>query len=174
MRNFVAALVAGFALTVVGQAEAQVLTFNELAPTDNPIRTSLTCGETSGFRFLSDHFHVIGTSNDAQFSSNGTTHIGYESARGYPITMTRVGSGTFSLLSLDVAEFWSSPVPAHPDAQMLTITGIRQGGGTVSYTVNLDGLCDGDGRRRRFRALRASRYLRRPDLGGVHRAARRQ
>lgn len=135
MRDFLIVLVAGLLLTLVSPAEAQVLTFDELVATDNPIRTSLACGETSGFRFHSDHFHVVGTANNVQFSSDGTTHIGYESNRGFPITMTRVGSGTFSLLSLDVAEFWAAPVPERPDAQMLTMTGFRQGGGTVSHTV---------------------------------------
>ncbi len=146
MRKFVGLLVIGFAMTLGGRAEAQVVTFNEMTPTSNPILGSVACGDSTGFRFFSDHFHVIGPVYFPQdYSSNDTTHIGYESGRGFPITMQRVGGGTFSLLSLDAAEFYSVPVPDRPDAQMLTITGFQQGGGTVSYTVNLDGVYDGPG-----------------------------
>ena len=59
--------------------------------------------------------------------------------------MTRVGSGTFSLHSLDVGEFWAGSVPAHPDAETLVMTGIKQNGQTVSHTLTLDGLHDGVG-----------------------------
>ena len=146
MRKLVGLLVVGLALTLGGRAEAQVVTFNEITPTSNPILGSIVCATGTGFRFFSDHFHVIGNVYFPEdYSSNGTTQIGYESGRGFPITMQRVGGGTFSLQSLDAAEFYSVPVPDRPDAQMLTITGFQQGGGVVSYTVNLDGIYDGPG-----------------------------
>ena len=172
MKNFVRFLVVGFALTLGGQAEAQqLLTFDELAPTQIPILGSVVCANATGFRFFSEHFHLIGGTFLQDFSSNGTTHIGYESGRGFPITMERVGGGTFSLFSLDAAEFYAVPGTDRPDAQMLTITGFQQGGGTVSYTVNLDGIHDGPGGVRRLRALCASKYFRRLDVGGIHWAA---
>ena len=145
MRKLVGLLVAGFALTLGGRAEAQVVTFNEITPTSNPILGSVDCANGAGFRFFSDHFHIIGNVYFPEdHSSNDTTHIGYESGRGFPITMQRVGGGTFSLLSLDAAEYSASPT-GRPDAQMLTITGFQQGGGVVSQTVNLDGIYDGPG-----------------------------
>ena len=145
MKTIVTVLIGALALTTVGKAGAEILSFDEVNPPDNATRTSLSCGETNGFLFRSDHFHVVGTVTDTGFSSNGTTHVGYESARGRPITMTRVGSGTFSLHSLDVGEFWAGSVPAHPDAETLVMTGIKQNGQTVSHTLTLDGLHDGVG-----------------------------
>ena len=49
-----------FVLAFTGQAEAQILTFNEMAPTENPILGTVVCGPTVGFQFSSDHFHVTG------------------------------------------------------------------------------------------------------------------
>ncbi len=143
--TFVWASAVGFVLALGGEAEAQRVTFDELTPTANPILGSVVCADGAGFRFLSDHFHLIGGVLVSDFSSSGTTHIGYESGRGFPITMERVGGGTFSLVSLDAAEFYAVPVNDRPDAQTLTITGFQQGGGTVSHTVTIDGLRDGPG-----------------------------
>ena len=145
MKKIIAVLVSALGLVAVETAGAEVLSFDEINPAGNPTRTSLSCGETNGFLFRSDHFHVVGTVTDTGFSSDGTTHIGYESARGLPIAMSRVGNGTFSLQSLDVGEFWAGSVPAHPDAETLVVTGIKQGGQTVSHTLTLDGMHDGAG-----------------------------
>ena len=145
MTRFVRVLAVGFALALSARAEAQLITFDELSPTDNPILGSVVCADGTGFRFSSNHFHLIGNTFITDYSFNGTTHIGYESGRGFPITMERVGGGTFSLLSLDAAEFYSSPSIDRPDAEVLTITGYQADGGTVSFSVNLDGLRDGPG-----------------------------
>ena len=145
MKKFIAVLIAALGFSAVERAGAEVLSFDEINPSGNPTRTSLVCGETNGFQFRSDHFHVVGTVTDTGFSSNGTTHVGYESARGLPITMTRVGNGTFSLQSLDVGEFWAGSVPAHPDAETVVLTGFKQGGQTVTHTLTLDGIHDGVG-----------------------------
>jgi Concanavalin A-like lectin/glucanases superfamily/Bacterial Ig domain len=147
MKYFGILLVSAMVLTFGSPADAQVLTFNELAPPDNPILGSIECvANGSGFRFFSDHFHLIGIGNTAVFegfTSNDTAHIGYESGRGFPVTMARVGAGTFSLFSLDAAEFYAQPVPDRPDAERLTITGFQAGGGTVTHTLTLDGVRDG-------------------------------
>jgi chitodextrinase len=138
-------LVVLFVLAFTGRAEAQILTFNEMAPTDNPILGTVVCGPTVGFLFSSDHFHVTGGDFLEPFTSNGTSHIGYEAGRGFPIRMERLGGGTFRLISLDAGEFHYPPAPDRPDAETLTITGFQQGGGLVTYTVNIDGLRDGPG-----------------------------
>ncbi len=132
-----------FALAV--RADAQVLSFDEVAPPDATILSAVVCADTTGFRFVSDHFHLIGGDFLTDFSSNGTSYIGYESVRGYPITMERVGSGTFSLQALDAGEFYSPASPSHPNAQTLTLTGFQQGGGMVTHTLTLDGIHDGPG-----------------------------
>lgn len=145
MRHVVRLLVVLAALTLGQRAEAQVVSFNEQSPTENPILGQVVCADTTGFRFSSDHFHLTGLAFAQDYTHNGTTHIGYESGRGDPILMERVGGGTFSLLSLDVAEFYAVNVPDRPDAQMIQIVGTQQGGGVVSHTFNLDGLKDGPG-----------------------------
>ena len=66
----------------------------------------------SGF-FLVARFHVIGLGNTItlqDYTSNDTSHVGYESGRGFPIVLERVGGGTFSLFSLDAAEFYAVAV----------------------------------------------------------------
>ena len=147
MRKVVVFLVVTFAsMLVASVAEAQqLLTFDEMAPTGFTILGSVVCGTDTGFRVISDHFHVIGGTFLQDFTFNSTTHIGYESGRGFPMTLERIGAGTFSLLSFDAAEFYAPPVADRPDAETLTITGFQQGGGTVSYTVNIDGIRDGVG-----------------------------
>ena len=146
MKNLCAFLLCMFAPVFGNLAEAQqLLTFDELSPTTIPILGSVVCGEGAGFRVVSDHFHLVGGTLVQDFSSNGTTHIGYESGRGLPMTLERFGGGTFSLYSFDAAEFYALPGSDRPDAEMLTITGFQPGGGTVSYTVNIDGIHDGAG-----------------------------
>ena len=147
MKKFVGLLTFSFVLMFCLRAEAQqVLSFDESSPTRSPALLSVVCADTTGFRFLSGHFHLVGPVSEdiPNASSNGTSHLGYESGRGLPITMERVGGGTFSLLSLDVGEFYSAP-NERPDAETLTITGTRQGGETVSYTLTIDGIRDGAG-----------------------------
>jgi hypothetical protein len=143
MRIVIASLIAGCVLAGSAEAQQQV-TFDELSPADIPILGTVVCAAKTGFRFYSDHFHLIGGTVLQDFTSNGTTHIGYESGRGFPITMERVGGGTFSLFSFDAAEFYSSPTD-RPDAETLTITGHQQGGGLVTHTVAIDGIRDGAG-----------------------------
>jgi hypothetical protein len=145
VRNFVGFLVVGFVLTLGARADAQVLSFDELSPTDIPILGSVVCANGTGFRFHSDHFHLVGGTVTQDFSSNGTSHIGYESGRGFPITMERVGGGTFSLHSLDAGEFYAVPGNERPDAETITIVGHQPGGTMVSHTITLDGIHDGAG-----------------------------
>ncbi|MBP7776709.1 MAG: hypothetical protein KA371_06235, partial [Acidobacteria bacterium] len=145
MRRIVASFVFGLALCLAGRAEADIITFDELIPRDTVVLGTIVCADPTGFRFLSDHFHMLGSPLLPGFTDNGTRHIGYESGRGFPITMERVGGGTFSLRALDVAEFYSPPQPDRPNAELLRITGQQLGGGTVTFTVNLDGVSDGPG-----------------------------
>jgi hypothetical protein len=149
VRTVITFLVAlGVVLGLGARAEAQqVLTFDEMRPNplQSPILGSIECANPTGVRFYSDHFHVIGPDYLTDFSSSGSTHLGFESGRGFPVTMERVGAGTFSLFSLDVAEFYSAPVANYPDAEWLTLTGYQEGGGVVTHNIPLDGIRDGVG-----------------------------
>jgi hypothetical protein len=149
LRHLIGSLaVAGLIVAMSGEANAQqILTFDEMAPepTQNPILGSIECAAPTGFRFYSDHFHVIGPNQVTDFSSSGSSHIGYESGRGFPITMERVGAGTFSLFSLDAGEFYSTHLADHPDAEWIEITGTQQNGTIVTHTIFIDGIRDGVG-----------------------------
>lgn len=136
-------VVGAFLILASRTARADVITFNELDPQTTPILGTLVCAATTGFRFSSDHFHVIGANIHDGKATNDTTHIGYETTRGLPILMERVGGGTFSLLSIDAGEFYGPAQTDRPDATTIEILGNVAGGGTVSYTIDLDGIADG-------------------------------
>ena len=109
-------LVFGCLLSVASEVNAQVLTFDEIDPDPirGPILGSVTCSAGTGLRFSSDHFHVVDATYRAIFSNSGSTHLGYESGRGFPIRLERDGTGTFSLVSLDAGEFYSVPTRSVP------------------------------------------------------------
>jgi hypothetical protein len=139
-------LIAGFVIAAHDVSAQQVLTFDEIGnPASPPILGEVVCSAGSGLRFTSDHFHVIGPNYNAPFTSTGTTHIGYESVRGFPIVLSRDGTGTFSLFSLDAGEFYSPADPDRPDAQWITLTGHQADGGVVTHSLSLDGVRDGPG-----------------------------
>src|SRR5687767_2862482 len=112
---FTVLLAAAAALTLGGPAGAQTvqtLTFNEMAlqTTEHSILGQVIYAAPGGVSFYSDHFLVVAEGTEG-FASSGSLYIGYESGRGYPITMDRLGDGSFSLLSLDVGEFFSVHTP---------------------------------------------------------------
>lgn len=129
-------------LSVCGLANAVVLTFDEI-PAQEAIQTSVDSG---GYHFTSNHMHTYGCGHWDLVASNGTTHLGYESGRGAPITMTRADGGTFSLLSLDASEFYPNSGGDRPNAEFLRIVGTWLDGATATLDVVLDGiLADGTG-----------------------------
>lgn len=129
-------------LSVCGLANAVVLTFDEI-PAQETIQTSVDSG---GYHFASNHMHTYGCGHWDLVASNGTTHLGYESGRGAPITMTRADGGTFSLLSLDASEFYPNSGGDRPNAEFLRIVGTWLDGATATLDLVLDGiLADGTG-----------------------------
>ena len=147
VRTVLTIFVFGCILFAASEASAQILTFDEMDPDpfQGPILGSVTCSAGTGFRFSSDHFHVIDATYGEVFSNSGTTHLGYESGRGFPVRLDREGTGTFSLLSLDAGEFYSAPDPDRPDAEHVLLTGFRADGSVVTHTIDLDGIRDGAG-----------------------------
>ena len=101
----------------------------------------LTSATVDGFLLTSGHFHLHG--DGFNFASNGTTYLSYESGRGYPITMSRVDGGSFSLSALDGAEAVTSDPLGRPAAESIGILATLAGGGTVTVELVLDGIHDG-------------------------------
>ena len=127
-------------LMATGLAHATVIDFEEVPDTAD-IQTSLS---TQGYLFTSEHFHTPGSSNTySPFVWNGTNYIGYESGRGHPLAMSRADGGSFSLYSLDVAEFYSAPNSDRPNADLIEIWGLGAGGQTMVHQFTLDGVYDG-------------------------------
>jgi hypothetical protein len=63
--------------------------------------------------------------------------------RGDPVFMQRVDGTTFTLLSLDVSEFYAVLSPDRPNANLLEIRGNFLDGSSVSHQLLLDGVIDG-------------------------------
>lgn len=125
-----------------GAAQATILTFDEIPGTEN-IQTRL---DYQGFSFTSSHMHFYGCAHVGytEVGFNGTTKLGTEAGRGGPINMARQDGGTFSLLSLDVGEFFINGLfDDAPGADYLLITGWLLDGSTVSHNVYIDGINDG-------------------------------
>lgn len=142
MRKNLIGWTAALALLSGGAAQASILTFDEIPGTEN-IQTRL---DYEGFSFTSAHMHFYGCDHVgyAEVAFNGTTKLGYDTGRGSPINMARQDGGTFSLVSLDVAEFFINGLFADaPSADYLQITGSLLDGSSVSYDLYLDGINDG-------------------------------
>ena len=112
-------------------------------------------GVSSGF--VSDGFIVTAgdsmcintgtpTLNSLRFAYNGTNTLGAidQSEIGTAYTFTPADGLPFSLISVDLAEFFDDADFAFPyNAETVTVTGNVVGGGTVSTTFVLDGFNDG-------------------------------
>jgi hypothetical protein len=131
------ALAAGLAF-FPAVTSAATITFEDLAVASgvNDIGGDQVSG---GFLFnsLTNHTHLT---NDTFGASNGTTYLITDNFNGEnPLTMTPVGGGTFSLLSVDFSEW----IDASEAASQIRITGV--GGSGPSMTITLDGIFDGVG-----------------------------
>ena len=134
---------AAIGLLASGTSQAVIVNFDGV-PSTEVIQTTLT---TEGFLFTSDHFHTYGATGfiNPDIAGNGGTHIGYEAGRGDPVLMQRVDGTSFSLLSLDVSEFYAVLNPDRPNANLLEIRGNFGDGSSVSHQLLLDGVVDGPG-----------------------------
>ncbi|MDY6949509.1 MAG: PEP-CTERM sorting domain-containing protein [Pseudomonadota bacterium] len=129
-------------LSVCGLANAEIITFDDVV-SGEAIETQ---ANSQGYHFASTHMHTYGCGHWDIQSSNGTTHLGYESGRGGPISMTRQDGGVFSLLSLDVSEFSPNAGGDRPNAEFLRIIGTWLDGSTASLDLVLDDIkADGVG-----------------------------
>ena len=135
------ALVALVLAGSVGSAQATTVTFEDVAIADgNPnFATDVTSG---GFFFdtATNHSHIT---NGDQFASNGTHFLGLDAFGGPTTMISAVGGGPFGFNSIDVGE-WSFG-GGTLWARHVVVTGNLFGGGTVSRTLDLNGIFDGPG-----------------------------
>ena len=120
-----------------GTARATLIDFEDVAvPTGS--FSFVEPVDSTGFRFAAPQ-PFTGAENDFDGAFNGTTHyFTYEH-----VTMTRIGGGTFSLLSFDAGEDFDFGFGRH--APTLSLTGFLSGGGSLTQSFAIDGLYDGTG-----------------------------
>lgn len=120
---------------VTATSFAQVVNFEDLAvgPGGNSIGGDRISGGFS-FNSLTNHTHLA---NDSFSGNSGSTFLVTDDFNGASTTtMSRVGGGTFGLVSVQLGEW-------NPDgglASQITVTGNLFGGGTISTIFTLDGV----------------------------------
>lgn len=128
-KNILSACALAIGLLSCG-AQATVIEFNGHSNSqfgDENVGNGLTVKTENGYAFTSsgDHFHFIDMSGYGG-PSNGTSSLLED--RAYSITMSKVGGGAFSLLSL---------LDYSAGAGQLSITGNFIGGGSINSIVGL-------------------------------------
>lgn len=134
---------------MAGLLQAEPITIGFEGPPSQPANTHYAVAQydESGF-----HFQPLGplaTSapyrmgrvgpNTTGRPNNGSTHLAL--IYGDSCVVTRSGAGTFTVTSVDIAEY-STVVP---DAKTVTFTGYKSGGATVTVSFTTDGVIDGTG-----------------------------
>ena len=126
-------------------AAAAVIDFNGVPSSGNTNQSpSLT---TQGFVFTSGHFHTIDDPGLCTFGGcvgNGTTYLAVDGpGLGFPILMTALGGGVFSLLGFDGDILFLDTAAAasggFADATSIGVVGSVSGGGTLSTSFLLNG-----------------------------------
>jgi len=117
--------VAAMAMLVgcAGAASAQAVDFE-----DNPTDTSFYPLVSDGFSFQGLNIY---TWTNGPNSANGTNNMIFS---GFPILMTKVGGGTFSVANLDAGQSWY----ASNQGATLDLTGTRADSSTVTASLGLD------------------------------------
>ena len=135
----------------VGPVSAAVVTFDDVVVgANNADQTSVNSG---GFNFTSTHFHIINNASFCGFGGcvgNGTQYALEDAPTlAGPVTMSKIGGGTFSLTSFDGAEVFLNSTAAatggFPNAAYIRVVGNVSGGGSVTAYFQLDGIKDGSG-----------------------------
>jgi len=117
--------VAAMAMLVgcAGAASAQAVDFE-----DNATDTSFYPLVSDGFSFQGLNIY---TWTNGPNSANGTNNLIFS---GFPILMTKVGGGTFSVANLDAGQSWY----ASNQGATLDLTGTRADSSTVTASLGLD------------------------------------
>jgi hypothetical protein len=132
------ALLAGLTAMPARTIANTTITFDSVPSSGNTDQApSLT---TQGFTFSSSHFHTIDDPGLCTFGgcvSDGSIYLAVDGPTlGQPITMTKAGGGTFSLVGADFAQLWldgaSAAAGGFSNADVMQITG--SSGATVDLS----------------------------------------
>ena len=119
------------AIIASGSTHAVTIDFESLIPYE-----TVSGYSQDGYIISTNHpngFRNIGPSTSLNYTGSSTlTPI----QTGSTTSLTRINSETFDLNSIDLAELLDSPAGNSPTS--VVFTGIYQGGGSASYTANLD------------------------------------
>lgn len=125
-------------LVMVWAASAAValdITFDDVISVGNPAVTML---DTQGYRFTGA-FRTIDAPGGTLASNASAVYLGQE-ASGPGITVTRADGGPFILYEFDAAGLYVPPSTGSPNAQQVSLAGLRIGGGLLSATYGLGSL----------------------------------
>jgi len=116
-------------------AVALDLTFDDVMSVGNPLVTML---DTHGYRFTGS-FRTIDAPGGMLASNGSAVYLGQE-ASGPGITLMRADGGPFSLYEFDAAGLYAASSPGSPNAQQVSLVGLRVGGGVLSASYGLGDL----------------------------------
>jgi hypothetical protein len=155
MRKLLVGSALAASVIAAGPVMADIITFDAVPSSGNPILTTLTTG---GFIFSSGHFHTIDSPTICSFggctAGNGSIYLAVDGPPlGFPITMTMVGGGTFNLDSAQLAQLWNDSAAAaaggFPNADHIEMIGSNgnivtlSGATTTLTTLSAGGLLNG-------------------------------
>jgi hypothetical protein len=129
--NILKSLLAAIALSMItGVASAALITFEESPANSGATPTSETDIVSGGYLFDSstDHTHFV---NNYGGGDSGSTFFGADDLAGAnTVTMTNNGGSSFSLVSLDLGNWFQQ-------SSSLMLTGFYSGGGSISTNIAL-------------------------------------
>ena len=135
MKALACTLLAGLAMVWPSAVVALDITFDDVISVDNPTVTML---DTHGYRFAGS-FRTIDAPGVTLASNASAVYLGQE-ASGPGITVTRADGGPFILYAFDAAGLHVPSSTGSPNAQQVSLAGLRIGGGLLSATYGLSGL----------------------------------
>lgn len=135
MKAFTCTLVTMLTLGCSSAAVAIDLTFDDLISVGNPLVTML---DTHGYR-LTGSFRTIDTPGGMLVSNGSAVYVGQE-ASGPGITVSRADGRPFLLYEFDAAGLYAAPSASAPNAQQVSLIGLRVGGGILAASFGLSDL----------------------------------
>jgi hypothetical protein len=135
MKAFTCTLVTILTLVWSSAAVALDLTFDDVLSVGNPLVTML---DTHGYRFTGS-FRTIDTPGSTLVSNGSAVYLGQE-ASGPGITVARADGRPFLLYEFDAAGLYVPSSASAPNAQEVTLVGLRVGGGILTASFGLSDL----------------------------------
>lgn len=135
MKALACMLVAVLVTASAPEAVALDITFDDVSSVGNP---SVTMLDTHGYRFTGA-FRTIDAPGDALASNASAVYLGQEGP-GPGITVTRADGGSFILYEFDATGLYVPSSTGSPNAQQVSLAGLRVGGGMLSATYALNSL----------------------------------